>query len=167
MGKDNAVNTQITDSVIEMLESTVGSGPSHSMAVIDSVMAETMSMHMHNAVTTQHNAKLVGQASMAQTCARILAVQSFGGPVFTSVPGPAGPKGPPGDMGQQGLRGAPGSVGAQGPIGAQGVKGAKGEPCSSGQTTRVVVPDIVVEDVQPIIPEVEVIAPDGQIIDPR
>jgi len=35
-------------------------------------MTETLSMSMHNAITTQHNAQLVNTAATTSTCARIL-----------------------------------------------------------------------------------------------
>ncbi|MBU1002271.1 MAG: RebB family R body protein [Proteobacteria bacterium] len=167
MGKHNAVNTQITDSVIETLESTVGSGPSHSMAVLESVMAETLGMQMHNAVTTQHNAKLVSQASLAQSCARILAAQ--GSPPMASPSSPQAvtvPKGPKGDMGPQGLQGPTGSVGAQGVVGAQGPQGPKGASGSPGQETITVVSELVPDNI-PTPPEARVIEVPGKDIDPR
>lgn len=170
MGKDNAVNTQITDSVIEALESTVGSGPSHSMAVLESVMAETMGMHIHNAVTTQHNAKLVSQASTAQTCARILAAMGVLPPISPGSPQVVpGPKGPKGDMGPQGLQGATGSAGVQGvvgPQGPQGPQGPKGAPGSPGQDTVTVVSELIPDSI-PTPPEARVIEAPGRDIDPR
>jgi hypothetical protein len=53
-----------------------GSANSQSFAMINSVMAGTIGMSMHNAVATQHNAQILNSASTTSTCARILSVSS-------------------------------------------------------------------------------------------
>lgn len=135
MTEEYGVNSQITDSVSQACASTIGQAPSHSMAVLDSVMAETLGMHMHNAVTTQHNAKLVGLASVTSTCARILAISGPAIPGLDGAPGPAGPTGPAGPVGPMGPQGPSGSTGPQGSIGMTGPQGPKGDPGTSASST--------------------------------
>lgn len=169
MGKNNAVNTQITDSVIESYEATVGSGPSQSMAMLDVVMSNSLGTGMQNAVTTQHNASLTALAATTQACARILAVFGEQPDVGTPGPaGPAGPKGPKGDMGAQGLQGPTGStgtrgvVGPQGPVGPTGPQGASG---TAGTSSPIVVNAPPAPE--PDTPEPRIIDVPGEDIDPR
>ena len=70
----NAVNDQITDSVTTTIINTVGNAPADSFAMLDTVMSETIGMLMHGAVSSQHNAQMIGNASVTATCARILGV---------------------------------------------------------------------------------------------
>jgi len=174
MGNDNAVNTQITDAVVESLAATLGSGPAHSTAVLEAVMAETLGMHMHNAVTTQHNSKLLSQASTAQSCARILALSmpatSGSANAAKTVQGPTGPQGPKGDSGPQGLQGATGSMGAQGVVGPQGPRGPQGDPGTPVASSASGVPTVITvaaPETESELPEVQVIDVEGQDIDPR
>lgn len=51
-----------------------GTASSQSMAMLNNVMAETIGMSMHNAVTAQHNAQMLNSATTTSTCAKILSV---------------------------------------------------------------------------------------------
>lgn len=51
-----------------------GAANSQSFAMLNSVMAETIGMSMHNAVSTQHNAQMLNSAATTSTCAKILSV---------------------------------------------------------------------------------------------
>ncbi|ACL06351.1 hypothetical protein Dalk_4673 [Desulfatibacillum aliphaticivorans] len=71
---DQSVNSQITDAVTQLNAMMVGESPPQSMAMINAVMADTMGMALHNAVSTQHHAQMIGGASTTSTCARMLGV---------------------------------------------------------------------------------------------
>lgn len=115
---DNSVNDQVVDEVNQTTLSAVGNAPAESMALLDMVMAETLGMSMHNAVTAQRNAQMLTAAAVTSTCARLIAGTNT--LPITPVPGPPGPAGPTGDKGDQGVRGPSGETGAQGPIGMTG-----------------------------------------------
>lgn len=66
------MNESMFDSLIELQNLLKGTAGSQSMAMLNNVMAETLGMSMHNAITTQHNAQLVNTAATTSTCARIL-----------------------------------------------------------------------------------------------
>ena len=100
-----AVNSQISDAIQSSSAYTVGQSASGSMAFIEAVMAETLSMAMHNSVSAQQQMQLVSNAAVSATCARILNAtpppppkkdgpsgKHGGGP---TPPGPPGPPGPP------------------------------------------------------------------------
>lgn len=110
-------NTQIND-LQQLQELLKEADQSKSMTIVNTVMAETLGMSMHNAVTAQHNAQLVNAAATTSTCARILATYGEAAPDLKQ--GPAGPTGQPGPVGPTGLRGPTGATGAQGPIGVTG-----------------------------------------------
>lgn len=67
----------------KLLKGSAGSQP---MAMLNNVMAETIGMSMHNAVTTQHNAQLVNTAAATSACARILNVVPSPPPKEIKVP---------------------------------------------------------------------------------
>ncbi|SHK25984.1 Killing trait domain-containing protein [Desulfatibacillum alkenivorans DSM 16219] len=71
---DQSVNSQITDAVTQLNAMMVGESPPQSMAMINAVMADTMGMALHNAVSTQHHAQMIGGASTTSTCARMLGI---------------------------------------------------------------------------------------------
>lgn len=127
----------------QLQELLSGNDFSQTMSIVNTVMAETVGMSMHNAVTAQHNAQLIGSAATSSTCARILASYA---PAKPGKPGPPGPPGPTGPKGAAGLPGPPGSTGAQGVIGPQGIPGStgpqgdKGDPGNPGQ--NALVPDL-------------------------
>ncbi len=72
MSDAGTVNDQITDAVTQGIAAVLGHAPAESSAMLDAVMAETLGMSMHNAVTAQHNMQMVSAASVTATCARII-----------------------------------------------------------------------------------------------
>lgn len=136
MAQEFDVNSQITDSVTQVVSNAIGQGSSQSMAMINTVMAETLGMFMHNAVNAQHNSQMIGTASTTSTCARMLGI-SEGIPPDKGSPGPPGPQGPKGDPGSQGLRGPSGPVGAKGSIGMVGPQGPPGPVKTVQPASRV------------------------------
>lgn len=66
---DNEIYTEIAN-----LQKLVRGNTSQSFAMLNTVMAETIGMSMHNAVSTQHNSQTLNSAATASTCARILSV---------------------------------------------------------------------------------------------
>lgn len=84
----SSLNDQITDAVAETNSTVLGHAPSGSQGLLDAVMAETVGMLMHNAVTAQHNSQMVSGAATAAACARILRTGGGAPPVVkVSVPG--------------------------------------------------------------------------------
>lgn len=79
----SAVNTQISDSVSDSIATVLGNAPTQGFSLLDTVMAETVGMMMHNAVTAQQNAQMVGSAAVTATCAKMLQAQP------ASSPGPS------------------------------------------------------------------------------
>ena len=67
-------NDYILSSVTDVQQLLKGSANSQSVAMLNNVMAETIGMSMHNAVTAQHNAQMLNSATTTTTCARILSV---------------------------------------------------------------------------------------------
>ncbi|MET0392575.1 MAG: RebB family R body protein [Chitinophagaceae bacterium] len=86
-------------SVADLQQLLRGNTNSQSIAILNNVMAETIGMSMHNAVTAQHNAQMLNSATTTSTCARILSVIGAGAPppppppppAPTPLPTPAGP----------------------------------------------------------------------------
>jgi hypothetical protein len=72
---DSTVNSQITDSVSQSSAATIGQAAAESFAILDVVMAETLGMGMHNAVSAQHGMQLVSSAAVTATCARMLGAE--------------------------------------------------------------------------------------------
>ncbi len=72
MANDSSVNDQIIDSVTSNWQATSSNAPASSISITDLVMAETISMGMHNAVNTQHSSQMTGAAAVTATCARII-----------------------------------------------------------------------------------------------
>jgi len=66
------VNDQITDSISQTVTAVVGNSPAGTKSMLDALMVETVGMAMYNAVTNQHNAQMVSNASMTAACARML-----------------------------------------------------------------------------------------------
>lgn len=69
-------NNNTFTNIEQLLQLVRGSGNSQSLAMLNSVMAETVGMSMYNAVSSQHNAQILNSASTTSTCARILSVKS-------------------------------------------------------------------------------------------
>lgn len=60
--------------------------PPPSVAMLDPVMAETIGMTMHNAVSAQHNSQMLSSAAVTSTCARMLATPPPSSPGSVPVP---------------------------------------------------------------------------------
>lgn len=86
MSAENTVNDQILDSTSFAINKNIGHAHSQTTAMLDAVMAETIGMIMHNAVTTQHNGQMIGNASVTATCAKILSVPLAKAPTTASKP---------------------------------------------------------------------------------
>ncbi len=69
---ESTTNSQITDSVTQSNTTVIGQAPASTQGLLDTVMAETIGMSMHNAVTAQQNSQMMGNAAVAATCARLL-----------------------------------------------------------------------------------------------
>jgi len=69
---EGTVNSQITDSVTQTIAAVLGNSSAETKSMLDALMAETVGMAMYNAVTNQHNAQMVSNASMTAACARML-----------------------------------------------------------------------------------------------
>lgn len=87
----STVNSQITDSVSTTISSVLGNAPAEGFALLDTVMAETVGMMMHNAVNAQQNSQMVSNAAVTATCAKMLQVQ----PPSSSRSSPSSPPLPP------------------------------------------------------------------------
>jgi hypothetical protein len=91
----STVNTQINDSVVDALNHTLGNAPAEGMGLLDTVMAETVGMLMHNAVSAQQNSQMIGNAALTATCAKMLEVP-FPSPSKTKPVHPGSPDVTPG-----------------------------------------------------------------------
>jgi hypothetical protein len=74
------------NSLADLQQLLKGTTSSPSLAILNNVMAETIGMSMHNAVTTQHNAQMLNSATTTSTCARILATAEAKPPAPLSPP---------------------------------------------------------------------------------
>lgn len=74
MAIEGTVNDQITDSLSQTMTHIVGNSSAETKSMLDTLMAETVGMAMYNAVTNQHNAQMVSNASVIAACARMLKV---------------------------------------------------------------------------------------------
>jgi len=81
-------NDYILSSVTDVQQLLKGNTDSQSIAMLNNVMAETIGMAMHNAVTAQHNAQMLNSATTTSTCARILSVMGAKPPAPASPPAP-------------------------------------------------------------------------------
>lgn len=81
------VNDQILDSVVQAQLATLAQGAAQSMGMVNAVLAETLGMSMHNAVSAQRHSQLTNAASVTATCARLL--NSFSPPTPPAPPAPA------------------------------------------------------------------------------
>ncbi len=124
MADNSKVNSQISDTITQLNTALVGGSSAQSMAIVNAVMADTLGMTMHNAVSVQHNSQMIGGASTTSACAKMLSI--VGGSLVPGPPGPKGPEGKQGVRGNTGLRGPSGSSGVRGPIGMTGLKTSKG-----------------------------------------
>ena len=69
---DGTVNSRITDSVASVVTLMTGQAPAQAFGILDTVMAETLSMAMHNAVMRQQASSMVGAAAVTAACAKML-----------------------------------------------------------------------------------------------
>jgi hypothetical protein len=72
MVDDSPVNSQITDSVSQVVTLLTGQAPSQAFGMLDAVLLETLGMAMYNAVNRQHNAHMTGSAAVTAACAKML-----------------------------------------------------------------------------------------------
>jgi len=86
MPGDGYVNDQITDSITQSIGAVVGSSPSETKSMLDTLMAETVGMAMYNAVTNQHNVQLVSNASVIAACARMLKAPTASSLPYRAIP---------------------------------------------------------------------------------
>lgn len=88
MAEDGTVNSQITDSVTQIVALLTGLSPSQSMGMLDAVLLDTLGMAMHNAVSRQQNSHMASQAAVTAACARMLQVQPPAPPKPLPPPAP-------------------------------------------------------------------------------
>lgn len=87
---DGTVNTQIIDAVAVNATLLTGQSPSQAFGMLDTVMAETLGMAMHNAVMRQQAGSMVSSAAVTAACAKMLQA-----PYPIPVPPPPVPPPPP------------------------------------------------------------------------
>jgi hypothetical protein len=68
------VNSQILDSTTGVITLLSGQAPSQAFSLLDAVMAETLGMAMHNAVSRQQGAGVISSAAVTAACAKMLVV---------------------------------------------------------------------------------------------
>jgi len=83
-----SVNSQIIDSTTGIVTLITGQAPSQAFGLLDAVMVETLGMAMHNAVSRQQGASVIGSAAVTAACAKMLTVPF-------PVPPPPPPPPPP------------------------------------------------------------------------
>jgi hypothetical protein len=89
MSDNSTVNSQITDSISQVVTLLTGQSPSQSFGMMDAVMLETLGMAMHNAVTRQQYAHMTSTAAVTAACAKMLQAP------FPIAPPPPPPAPPP------------------------------------------------------------------------
>lgn len=72
MNDHGTVNSQIVDSVADVVTLTGGHAPAHAFGMLDAVMVETMGMAMYNAVSRQQGSSMIGSAAVTAVCAKML-----------------------------------------------------------------------------------------------
>jgi hypothetical protein len=90
MTQDGTVNARIVDSVAVNATLLTGQSPSQAFGMLDTVMAETLGMAMHNAVMRQQAGSMVSSAAVTAACAKMLQA-----PITISVSPPPPPPPPP------------------------------------------------------------------------
>jgi len=93
MNEQGTVNSQIIDSVADVVTLNDGIAPSTAFGMLDTVMTETLGMAMYNAVSRQQGSSMIGSAATTAVCAKMLAT-----PFVTEVflpPKPVPPPPPP------------------------------------------------------------------------
>jgi hypothetical protein len=69
---DGTINARILDSVAVNAGLVTGQSPSQAFGMLDTVMAETLGMAMHNAVLRQQAGSMVNSAAVTAACAKML-----------------------------------------------------------------------------------------------
>lgn len=72
MVDESTVNSQVTDSVTQVVSLLTGQSPAQSFGMLDAVLLETLGMAMHNAVTRQQHASMTTNAAVTAACAKML-----------------------------------------------------------------------------------------------
>jgi len=90
MNEQGTVNSQIIDSVADVVTLNDGIAPSTAFGMLDTVMTETLGMAMYNAVSRQQGSSMIGSAATTAVCAKMLAT-----PFVTEVVLPPKPVPPP------------------------------------------------------------------------
>ena len=85
MNEHGTVNSQIVDSVADVVTLTGGHAPAHAFGMLDAVMVETRGMAMYNAVSRQQGGSMIGSAAVTAVCAKMLNAP------FTLPPKPSPP----------------------------------------------------------------------------
>ena len=67
-------NSQINDAVRLAHLFNINAAASQTQAMLGAVMAETLGMGMHNAISAQHSSQMLSSAAITSTCARLLSV---------------------------------------------------------------------------------------------
>jgi Killing trait len=93
---ESTVNSQITDSVSQVVTLLTGQSPAQSFGMLDAVLLETLGMAMHNAVTRQQHASMTSTAAVTAACAKMLQAPIPAPPLGPSPPPTVQPlPGPP------------------------------------------------------------------------
>ena len=73
MTEDGTINSQVVDSVSNVITLTTGQSASQAFGMLDAVMLETLGVAMHNAVHRQQSSGMINSAAVTAACAKILA----------------------------------------------------------------------------------------------
>ncbi len=76
MDNEGSVNDQMTDVVTQMNTLLLGNSGPQAMGLVDVAGAETLSMSMYNAVSSQQNSQVAASAAATATCAKMLQAQA-------------------------------------------------------------------------------------------
>ena len=90
----------VADNAQTVLNLVLGNQPGFTTAMLSTVMADTLGMSMHNAITQQNNAQVLNSASTTSACSRILSAAA-------PIPFNTKPMYPQGDETGQDGNGAP------------------------------------------------------------
>lgn len=90
---EGTVNSQIVDSVANVVTLTGGTAPAQAFAMLDTVMIETLGMAMYNAVSRQQGASMIGSAAVTAACAKMLGTPFGSPPPAPPPPEPPAPHG--------------------------------------------------------------------------
>lgn len=66
------VNSQIVDSVSDVVTLTTANAPAQAFGMLDTVMVETLGMAMYNAVNRQQGASMISSAAVTAACAKMI-----------------------------------------------------------------------------------------------